>query len=264
MTEFSVHRFPKSRIATIDVCSAGLRKHHIAALIEIDVSESREKIKLQKAEHITISFTGWLIKVISITIKDFECAAGYLQGRRSVLVFNDINVSIVVEKDVNGQKVPIPLLIEKANERSIESITNQIEDAKNQILTDKDIVLENKSNSIERVYYYLPGFIRRYFWRYLIKHPHFAFGKMGNVAITSIGMIGSANGWFIPISVHPLCFGIGKIAKKPLVVNDKIQIREVLNMTVLLDHDVIDGAQMARFISKLSENLELGTGLLKY
>lgn len=35
-------------------------------------------------------------------------------------------------------------------------------------------------------------------------------------------------------------------------------------MTVLLDHDVIDGAQMARFISKLSENLELGTGLLKY
>lgn len=87
---------------------------------------------------------------------------------------------------------------------------------------------------------------------------------MGNVAITSIGMIGSANGWFIPISVHPLCFGIGKIAKKPLVVNDKIQIREVLIMTVLLDHDVIDGAQMARFISKLSENLELGTGLLKY
>lgn len=261
MTGFSVYRFPKSRIATIDVCSVGLQKHHITALIEIDVSESREKIKQYKAENRTISFTGWLIKAISITIKDFERAAGYLQGKRSVLVYNDINISIVVEKDLNGQKVPIPLLIEKASERTIASIAKQINDAKSQILTDKDIVLENKSNRLERIYYYLPGFIRRYFWRYLIKHPHFAFGKMGNVSITSVGMIGAANGWFIPISIHPICFGIGKIAKKPLVVNDKIEIREVLNMTVLLDHDVIDGAYMARFISKLSENLENGTGL---
>lgn len=261
MSDFSIHRFPKSRIATIDVCSVGIQKHHITALIEIDVAKSSEKIKNQRAENKTISFTGWLIKVISITIKDFEQAAGYLQGKRSVLIFSDINVSIVVEKELNGQKVPIPLLIEKANERTIESITKQINDAKNQILTDNDIVLDKTSSRLELFYYYLPGFIRRYFWRNLIKHPQFAFRKMGNVAVTSIGMIGSANGWFIPISIHPICFGIGRIAKKPLVVNDKIEIREVLNMTVLMDHDVIDGAQMARFINKLSENLETGTGL---
>jgi pyruvate/2-oxoglutarate dehydrogenase complex dihydrolipoamide acyltransferase (E2) component len=84
---------------------------------------------------------------------------------------------------------------------------------------------------------------------------------MGNVAITSIGMIGKVNGWFIPISVHPICFGIGRIAKKPVVVIDKIEIREVLNMTILLDHDVVDGAIMARFISRLSENIEKGIEL---
>ena len=55
-----------------------------------------------------------------------------------------------------------------------------------------------------------------------------------------------------------ICFGIGKITKKPIVVNDRIEIREILNMTVLIDHDVIDGAQMARFISKLSDNIEKG------
>jgi pyruvate/2-oxoglutarate dehydrogenase complex dihydrolipoamide acyltransferase (E2) component len=32
-------------------------------------------------------------------------------------------------------------------------------------------------------------------------------------------------------------------------------------MTVLLDHDVIDGAQMARFISDLSKNIERGIKL---
>lgn len=261
MTEFKTHKFPKSRIATVDVCSIGLQKHHITALLEIDVSESKGKITQHKARNNSVSFTAWLIKVISNTTKEFDQVAGYLQGKRSVLVFNDIHVSIVVEKDLNGQKIPIPLLIEKANERSIASITKQINDAKNQILTEKDIVLANKSKRFERLYYYFPGFVRRYFWRYMIKHPHFAFRKMGNIAITSVGMIGSATGWFIPISIHPICFGIGKVSKKPVVIQDKIEIREVLNMTVLLDHDVIDGAQMARFVGKLSENLEKGTGL---
>lgn len=261
MTEYKVQKFPKSRIATNDVCSIGLQKHHITALIEIDVSESREKIKQYKKKNNKISFTAWLIKVISKTIKDYENVTAYLKGKRKVIIFNDINVSIAVEKDLNGHKIPIPLIIEKANERSIESITKQINDARDQNLTDNDIVLQNKSNRLERFYYILPGFIRRFFWRYLIRHPHFAFGKMGNIAITSIGMMGKANGWFIPISVHPICFGIGKIAKKPIVVNDKIEIRKILNITVLLDHDVIDGAQMARFISNLSDNIEKGIEL---
>ncbi|MDD2612510.1 MAG: hypothetical protein PHR38_06980 [Bacteroidales bacterium] len=32
-------------------------------------------------------------------------------------------------------------------------------------------------------------------------------------------------------------------------------------LTVLLDHDVIDGAPMPRFLSNLSENIEKGIGL---
>lgn len=261
MNDYKLYKFPKSRIATIDICAVGIHKHHIPALLEIDVTKSREKIQQLKEQNQPISFTTWLIKIISLTIKDYEQVAGYLKGKSEVLVFNDINVSIVVEKELNGKKVPIPLVIEKANERSIESITKQIREAKTQTLTDKDIVLQNKSNKLERFYYNLPGFLRRYFWRYLINHPLSAFNKMGNVAITSVGMIGNANGWFIPISVHPICFGIGKVSKKPAVVNDVVEIREILNLTVLLDHDVVDGGQMARFISKLSENIENGIEL---
>jgi len=261
MTEFRINYFPKTRIATNDVCAIGLQKHHITAMIEIDVSGSREKIKQHRKKGDKISFTAWLIKVISTTIKDYDSVAAYLQGKRKVIIFDDINVSIAVEKELNGQKIPIPLIIEKANERSIESITQQINEAKDQILTDNDIVLHSKSNRPERFYYALPGFIRRSFWHYLLRHPQFAFGKMGNVAITSVGMIGRINGWFIPISVHPVCFGIGKISKKPAVINDKIEIREFLNITVLIDHDVVDGGLMARFISTLVDNIEKGKEL---
>jgi pyruvate/2-oxoglutarate dehydrogenase complex dihydrolipoamide acyltransferase (E2) component len=261
MVEYITQKFPKSRIASIDVYGIGKHKHHVAGLIEIDVTESRKKIKKHNKENPKISFTAWLIKTISLTIKENERVAAYLQGRRKVLIFKDINVSIVVEKKIDGQKVPIPLIIEKANERSMESITKQIHDARNEVLTDKDIVLQSRSTRMERIYYFLPGFIRRSFWRHMLKHPHFAFHKMGNVAITSVGMMGSVNGWFIPTSVHPVCFGISSITKKPAVVGDQIEIREILNMTVLLDHDVIDGAPMARFISKLSDNIGKGIEL---
>ena len=111
---------------------------------------------------------------------------------------------------------------------------------------------------MERFYYLLPGFARRFIWRYLLRHPHLVFNKMGNVAITSIGMAGSINGWFIPISVHPICFGAGSVIKKPVVIKDRIEIREMLNMTILIDHDVVDGAPMVRFIRDLSNNLENG------
>jgi pyruvate/2-oxoglutarate dehydrogenase complex dihydrolipoamide acyltransferase (E2) component len=261
MPGFSIKYFPKTRIATNDVCAIGLQKHHIAAFIEIDVNESREKIRQYKKNDHKISFTAWLIKVISNTIKDYENVAAYLLGKTKVMIFKNINISIAVEKELNGQKVPIPLIIEKANERSIESITRQINEARSEKITDKDIVLQNKSGRMERLYYLLPGFIRRAFWRYLIKHPKFAYNKMGNVAITSIGMTGRVNGWFIPISVHPICFGIGKVSKKPIVVNDNIEIREMLNITILMDHDVVDGGQMARFINKLSDNIEKGNEL---
>ena len=114
---------------------------------------------------------------------------------------------------------------------------------------------------MERIYYVLPRLLRLLFWKYLLKHPKFAFNTMGNVAFTSIGMMGKINGWFIPISVHPICFGIGSVIKKPVVVEDKITIREILNVSVLIDHDVIDGAPMARFVNELKENIETGSGI---
>ena len=81
---------------------------------------------------------------------------------------------------------------------------------------------------------------------------------MGNVMITSLGMIGRINGWFIHKSVHPISFGIGSILKKPAVIDNTIAVREILNMTILLDHDVMDGAPMVRFLNDLTKYIESG------
>ncbi|MCI2136608.1 MAG: 2-oxo acid dehydrogenase subunit E2 [Prevotella sp.] len=262
MKNYRIQEFPDSRIASIDVCEMGKKKHHIAALLELDVTESRRKIRAYNRAHQgKISFTAWLINVIGKTIKRHEVVSSYLIGKKKLMVFEDINISIIVEKKLNGKKVPFPLIIEKADERSVESIAEKISEARGQEITGHDIVLQKRTRRMERIYYVLPRLLRLLFWKYLLKHPKFAFNTMGNVAFTSIGMMGKINGWFIPISVHPICFGIGSVIKKPVVVEDKITIREILNVSVLIDHDVIDGAPMARFVNELKENIETGSGI---
>lgn len=258
MSGFTTQTFAKSRIATIDICKIGKRKHHIAAFLEINISESRKKFKKYRNSNNKVSFSAWLIKVICHTIHNNKEVAAYLEGKRKTVIFNDINASFLVEKEIDGKKVPIPVIIEKANLRSVEDITEQLNSSKKELLTEKDIVLQRKSTRIERFYYILPSFVRQLCWKLLLRNPRRTFKNMGNVAITSLGMIGKINGWFIPISIHPICFGIGSLIKKPVVIDDKIEIGEILNLTVLLDHDVIDGAPMARFIKELSKNIENG------
>ncbi|MDZ7723952.1 MAG: 2-oxo acid dehydrogenase subunit E2 [candidate division KSB1 bacterium] len=137
-------------------------------------------------------------------------------------------------------------------------ITAEIRAAQQQTLTERDIVLQRSSGFKEQLYYRLPGFIRRWIWKYFLKHPKTAYRNMGNVSVTSVGMMGRIKGWFIHSSVHPLSFGIGSVVRKPAVVKDGVMIRDILHMTLLIDHDVIDGAPMARFVKHLIRRIEKG------
>ncbi len=258
MSKYRIHKFPKSRIATIDVCEMGKRKHHVVAFMEIDVTLGREKIKKYKKDIGKISFIAWLIKVIGFTISDKNVTAAYLIGKQKTIVFDDVNISFLIEKDINGEKVPLPIIIEKANTLEIETITKLINDSKQETLSANQIVIQKRTTRSESLYFHLPGFIRRAAWKYMLKRPKLLFAKMGNVAVTSIGMYGKISGWFIPISIHPICFGIGSVMKKPVVIDDKIEIRDIMNMTVLTDHDVIDGASTARFLNAFNKNIESG------
>jgi len=255
---YSFKKIPQSRIATFDYFSIGLLKHHVSALLEFDVTESRKRLHDLKKKGIKISFNAWIIKVISSVLQKHPEASAYLYNKKKIIIFNDINISILVEKKINNIKVPIPVVLEKTNEKSASEITLEIVNAKNQELSNDDIVINKKPSFPERLYYHMPGFLRRAVWKFLLKNPKIAYKKMGNAVITSIGMIGKINGWFIHKSLHPISFGIGSILKKAVVIDNEIKIRDILNMTILVDHDIIDGAPMVRLLNDLTKYIETG------
>jgi pyruvate/2-oxoglutarate dehydrogenase complex dihydrolipoamide acyltransferase (E2) component len=54
---------------------------------------------------------------------------------------------------------------------------------------------------------------------------------------------------------------VGGIARKPAVIEERVEPRYLLNLTVAFDHDVVDGAPAARFVKRLVELIESGYGL---
>jgi pyruvate/2-oxoglutarate dehydrogenase complex dihydrolipoamide acyltransferase (E2) component len=256
--DFIFKRISQSRIATFDIFSMGLLKHHVSALLEFDVTESRKKLHDLRKSGINVSFNAWIIKVIGSILHKHPEASAYLYNRKKLILFNDINISILVEKKILDKKVPIPVVIEKTNQKDALEITREIETAKDKELSNNEIVINKQSNLSERLYYQMPGFIRRAVWKFMLGNPKIAYKKMGNAVITSVGMIGKVNGWFIQKSVHPISFGVGSVLKKAIVIDNEIKIREILNMTILVDHDVIDGAPMVRFLNDLTKSIESG------
>ena len=263
MEKFKTITYPKSRIATFDIGKIGSKKHHITGFLEIDVTLARRKIKkkLKSGEHISI--TSWLIKVIGKTIDDNKYIHAINYQKRSQIVFDDIDISLPIEKIVNGVKVPLATIIRNVNKKSIVEINNEIQEARRKnIKKEKDFVLvKRKSEFLTSLFFNLPQYLRLMIWKYILKNPFRVKDNMGTAIITNIGMLGNCPGWILPKSIHNLCFGLGSIVKKPWVIKNEIKIREILHLTVIFDHDVIDGSPAAIFVDNLVRNIEIAAEL---
>jgi len=80
--------------------------------------------------------------------------------------------------------------------------------------------------------------------------------------ITSLGALGGLMA--TPIINHPevAILGVHKISKRPAVRNDKIEIRDLMNLSISVDHRVVDGYDAARFVAAIKSRLEAPGGLL--
>ena len=258
-------QYPSSRRFTYDVGRIGREKHHVRALLEVDVSDARSKIRQIRRSGKKISFLAWLIKVIADCVALHPPINGINRRRgNKVVVFRDVDISLVIEKEVKGTRVPLPYVIREADQKTLYQIYSEIESAKSQIFEDEgDYVLGERRNPlVMKLFTSLPQWLRLLLMRkFVINNPQRLKAMMGTVMVTTAGMAGHIKGWIMPFSMHPLCLAFGSLNEKSVVYHGEITIREVLHLTVLVDHDVIDGVPAAKFVDDLVRKLEKGYGL---
>jgi pyruvate/2-oxoglutarate dehydrogenase complex dihydrolipoamide acyltransferase (E2) component len=261
-TGYNISNFPKARIPTLDFLSLADNSHYVKGLIEVDVTIGRQYLGSYEEETGTkLSFTAWLLKCIGKAASEHKEVHSMMKGRKKIITFDDVDITTPVEREVDGFKSVMPLVIRKTNEKSVEEITYEIRAAQQEEVSGATVLGEHKIKKKIKLYLYLPRFLRKFLIKRRLKNPIKAKQIMGTISVTSVGMFGNVYGWPIPTTSHPLALGIGGITKKPGVINNKIEIREYLTMTILFNHDVIDGAPATRFVSRLSELIERGFGL---
>ena len=109
----------------------------------------------------------------------------------------------------------------------------------------------------------VPSVVRRFVLRRILADPRRRKRFTGTATVTAVGMFGGGTGWGIPYISHSICLTVGGIGRKPGLASDgSVEPREMVSLTISVDHDVVNGAPLARFMSRFREDLE-SAALLK-
>jgi pyruvate dehydrogenase E2 component (dihydrolipoamide acetyltransferase) len=74
--------------------------------------------------------------------------------------------------------------------------------------------------------------------------------------ITSLGALGGLLATPIINFPEVAILGVHKIAKRPAAVGDRIELRHLMNLSISVDHRVVDGYDAARFVAEIKSGLE--------
>ena len=190
---------------------------------EIDVTKLVEFRKSQKAKleekGIKLTYLPFIVKAVTMAIKDYPIFNASFDHDTEEVVYKDfINIGVAVDTP-DGLIVPN---VKNADQKSIVTLAKEIETL-GAATRARTVKLEELQN--------------------------------GTFSITNYGTTGIKLG--TPVIKHPelAILGVGSIYRKPVVEGDQIVIRDVLPLSLSIDHRVIDGADGGRFLLKLKELL---------
>jgi hypothetical protein len=233
--------YPRIRLLMADGGRMGLKKHTIHGLIEFDITQAREVVRQHKAQTgETLSFSAFFLACLGKAIDADKQMHAYRNWRNQLLLFDEVDVNMLFEVEVNGKKTIRPHILRGVNRMSVREIHDEIRAFQNQHESSQE------SKFIDW-FVRLPGFTRWLFLWALFRSPQRIKRYYGTVMVSSVGMFGNGSGWGIPVSNHTLQITLGGIGQKPALVDDRVINREYLCITISIDHDIVDGAPAARF-----------------
>jgi pyruvate/2-oxoglutarate dehydrogenase complex dihydrolipoamide acyltransferase (E2) component len=236
--------------------------HNMYGLLEVDVTVARQFIEEHRARTgEALSFTGFLTLCLACAVDEHKEVQAYLKGRKQLVLFDDVDVGMMIEGKIGDKRALMGHVIRGANRKTYRQIHDEIRSVQS-----TPVPPNRGLPSWFRTAMLLPWPLSWLFKAFVRmaerRDPTFGTSMGGTVSITAVGMFGEGHsGWGIYPATGTLGLVVGSIARKPAVVEGQIEPREILHLTVVFDHEVIDGAPAARFTRRLVELMESGYGL---
>jgi pyruvate/2-oxoglutarate dehydrogenase complex dihydrolipoamide acyltransferase (E2) component len=226
-------------------------KNTIHCITETDISIPRRLIKehLEKTGE-KISFTAYIVRCLAKVIQDHPHFNSFIKGRK-LIILDDVTISVLIERELAEEKMPEPIGIMKARQKTIKQIQGEIREAQ-----------KNSGNKLGNLsgatwVRFIPNFLLRTFVKIADKNINMA-KRYGKVAVTAVGMFSKDAAWFVPHGSTTVLVTVGGISEKAVEAEGNIVPREHLCLTVSFDHNIIDGSPAARFMKQFTDLIKSG------
>lgn len=196
---------------------------HAWMMVEVDVTNLvnyRNSIKedFKKNEGLNLTYLPFFIKAVVEALKEYPILNSQWAGDK-IIQKKEINISIAVATE-DALFVPV---IKRADEKNIIGLTRSIDElaqkARTGKLTQDDI-------------------------------------SSGTFTVNNTGSFGSVLS--TPIINYPQAaiLSIEAIVKRPVIYNNMIAIRDMVNLCLSLDHRILDGLVCGRFMQSVKQKIE--------
>lgn len=259
---YQVVALPPERRIWLNVLNLPRQRNCMYGLLEVDVTAARQFIEEHKARTgETLSFTGYLILCLARAVDENKAVQAYLKGRKQLILFDDVNVGLMVESKKDEKHTLMGHVIRGANHKTYREIHEEIRAVQSNAVP-SNRGMPNWFRSGMMLPWPLSGLFTALLRMMMHRDPIIPISMAGTVGVTAVGMFGEGHsGWGIFPVTQGLSLVVGSIAWKATVVEGRIEPREILHLTVTFDHEIVDGAPAARFTRRLIELIESADGL---
>ena len=196
---------------------------HVTVWMEADMSNvvrarDRYKDEFKQREGSSLTFVPFVLRVLAQALREHpNVNAAWDDGR--IIRRKAMNIGIAVAME-DGLIVPV---IRNADEKNIVGLARAV----------NDLATRARENKLQ---------------------PDDVTG--GTFTLNNPGTLGSL--FSTPIIVQPQAaiLSMEAVVKKPVVIDDAIAIRPMMNLSLSLDHRILDGLSATRFLATVKQGLE--------
>ena len=245
--------YPPMRNFVLDLMAEGRRKNIINLVFAADMTST---LTQRSAATEPVTITSYVAKALLLALDENRHMAAYRYGKSELVMFDDIDLSFTVERELDGAVLPLAYISRAANRKTAQQLHQELQAAKSAPLG-----AAGPMSALEKSFFLLPHFIRRLVWRYIRSDPYVFKQLAGTVAVTSMGMFTSGSAVVFPITPMTLTLSIGAIENRVVVIDGAMVERAFIHLNLSADHDIIDGAPLMRFADVLKKKIEGGDAL---
>ncbi|RIN75648.1 dihydrolipoamide acetyltransferase family protein [Staphylococcus simulans] len=196
---------------------------HAWMMVEADATNlvktrNHHKNQFKAKEGYNLTFFAFFVKAVAEALKEYPMLNSSWQGSE-IKVHKDINISIAVAVE---DKLYTPV-IHHADEKSIKGIAREI----------NELAQKARQNKLTQ-----------------------ADLQGGTFTVNNTGTFGSVSSMGIINHPQAAILQVESIVKKPVVIDDMIAIRNMVNLCISIDHRILDGLQAGRFMNTIKNRVE--------